>query len=145
MQRFVYLFAVFLGGLAVATEQPPPAAAEGRDLRTYDDGGVYHAPVGVAQPADVQRLRDFVWAHWTQKRRGFVEIIFQDLDSGIAAYLFIEPTNGRWRISWREIYSSALSGSRPRPPVSYPTIVTVERCRRSLVFFDAEDHIVKYL
>jgi len=143
MQRIV--FVIVVGFFAVATGAAtdiPAAAAESRDLRGYDDGGVYR---GFGYISDVRRLREFIWTHWTQKRRGYVEVVFQGTDAGTQAYVFIEPVNGRWGVVWYDIQYSALPGSSPYPPVHYSTMVTLEHCRGSLVFFDAEDHILKFL
>jgi hypothetical protein len=144
MHRVVYVIAVAIAAASAVAEEPiPTALAQGRDLHAYDDGGVYRATGGYI--ADVQRLREFVWSHWTKRQRAYVKVVFQGVDTGTEAYLFIEPMDGHWRIYWDEIFYSALPGSSPLPPVFYPTIVTVERCRGSLIFFDADDRIVKYL
>jgi len=143
MKRVACIFGVtVLWAVAlVAAHDIPPSLAQGRDLSKYDDGGVYRGHESIA---DVQRLREFIWAHWTQKRRGYVEVVSEGIDSGTAAYLFIEPTDEGWGINWDEIYSG-FPGSNVMRPSSTPTIVTVERCRGYLIFFDAYDRIVKYL
>jgi hypothetical protein len=120
----------------------PASLAQGRDLSKYDDGGVYRQ---LAYSHNLQRLREFIWDHWTQKRRGFVEVLFEGVDAGTKAYLFIEPMDGRWRIYWDEVQYSALSNAAPGPPICFPAVVTVERCRGYLIFFDVDDRIVKYL
>src|SRR5437667_11525256 len=97
MKRVASLIVLsFIAGGAAAATDIPAAVLERRDLRGYDDGGVYRASGYIV--AEVQRLRDFIWTHWTQKRRGYVEIVFQDVDTGIKAYVYIEPVNGRWGI-----------------------------------------------
>ena len=136
--------AFFVAASVAAADRIPPEVLQGRDLRSYHDGGVYRTPINKERVTDIERLRKFVWTHWTQKRRGYVEIVFQGTDSGTEAYLFIEPAGGRWRIAWRESYYY-LGSSSPPPPRGYRDIVTVERCRGSLVFFDADNDIVKYL
>lgn len=132
-----------LGATASAATEIPAAAAESRDLSRYEDGGVYRDHSGYIP--DVQRLREFVWIHWKQKRRGYVEVVYAGTDFGTQAYIFIEPVNGRWGVVWYDIQYSALPGSSPYPPLRYPTMVTLEHCRGSLIFFAAGDRILKFL
>ena len=121
----------------------PASVAEERDLRTYDDGGVYRLPGYIE---DRQRLHEFIWNHWTQKRRGYVEVVFQGIDAGTQAYIFIEPSvDKRWGIAWYDIRYSALPGAIPGSPTSSPTIRTVEHCRGYLIFFDENDNLLRYL
>jgi hypothetical protein len=134
---------LLIGSAAVA--QSVAEVAQGRDMRAYDDGGVYRQTLADIYIVDVGRLREFVWSHWKKKQRGFVRVVHSDIDAGSAAYLFIEAVNGKWHIAWRDVHYLAIPGSSPYPPEDRRDIVTVERCRGSLVFFDAHDHIVSYL
>ena len=143
MRRVTYIAAVLAAASTIAAEPLPADFAQGRDLRAYEVGGVYRAMDSYIP--DVQRLRKFVWTHWTQKRRGYVEIVFQGIDAGFHAYLFIEPVNGRWGIVWCDVRYSAVGGPLDFPREYAPTIRGVERCRGSLVFFDEDDNIVKHL
>jgi hypothetical protein len=119
--------------------------AQGRDMRAYDDGGVYYQTLADEYIVDVERLREFVWSHWKKKQRGVVRVVHSDMDAGSTAYIFIEAVNGKWHIAWRDVHYSALPDLRPYPPEDRREIVTVERCRGSLVFFDVQGHIVSYL
>jgi hypothetical protein len=74
-ERFVVVFAAAVS--AVASDRFPEAVAKGRDLRSYEYGGVYRTPVNLRELTDIQRLRQFVLTHWTQKRRGYVEFVFR--------------------------------------------------------------------
>src|SRR5438477_8178501 len=103
--------AILLAASAIAADKIPSEVMQGRDLRSYDDGGVYRTPVNKERVTDTERLRQFVWTHWTQKRRGYVEVVFQGTDSGTEAYLFIEPMDGHWRIAWHDSYYSIISSS----------------------------------
>ena len=138
MLRSLYIIAV----LAIAASA---AITKGRDLRLYAQGGIYRNPVNVDELTGIQRLRQFVWRHWTEKRRGCVEYVFQGTDAGSEHYFFIEPVGDRWRIAWVEQYYSALPDQSPPPPQFHRDIVTVERCRGALIFFDAKDRVVTYL
>jgi hypothetical protein len=130
---------------AVASDRVPEAVAKKRDLRSYEYGGAYRTPVNVRELTDIQRLRQFVLTHWTQKRRGYVEFVFQGTDAGSEHYVFIEPVGDHWRIAWVDQYCFILPGYSPPPPQFHRDVVTVERCRGSLIFFDAKDRVVTYL
>jgi hypothetical protein len=135
------LFALFVG----AAEKGAAAFGQDRDLRAYDNGGEFHTLFNSDEITDVKKLRDFVWKHWTEKRRGYVQVVYRGTDAGSIAYLFIEPNDDRWRIAWRYRHYQALPGTPEYPVVDERDIVTVERCRGSLVFFDDHDQIVRYL
>jgi hypothetical protein len=138
------LAAAFVAGSAIAADEGVASVAQGRDLHIYDDGGVYQTPFNADHITNARKLREFVWTHWTQKRRGYVHIVYRGTDAGTNAYLFIEPHGDRWHIAWRYAHYQALPGAPSYPVVDAPDIVTVERCRGSLVLFDADDQIVRY-
>jgi hypothetical protein len=117
----------------------PAALTQGRDLTKYENGGIYRYPLYV------DRLRNFVWTHWTKKRRAYVEIVYQSTDTADKVWLFVEPEDGHWCIHWDEIYCSWNGGCMEERPDLSNAIVTVERLRGYLIFFDTDDHIVKYL
>jgi len=115
MKRAAWIIAMSLFGAATGTPaapQIPDAVVENRDLRAYEDGGVYR---GFDHIDNVDRLRDFIWTHWTQKRRGYVEVVFQGMDARTQTYLFIEPINDLWGIAWCDIPYSAFLPSAPCP------------------------------
>lgn len=91
---------------------------ETRDLALYDDGGTFVVGYGLGagtylteESPEYQEMkrtneeaRLFIWEHWTQRRRGYIRIVFQDADFSSAAHLFIEPNNqGTWSIAWRAV------------------------------------------
>jgi hypothetical protein len=137
--------AVITVASAFASEPVPAEIVKGRDLSAYEAGGVYRTPVNGEEITGLERLRQFVWSHWSHKRRGYVEFVFQDTDAGRGHYFFIEPAGNRWRIAWVEQSYSILPGYSPPPPQFHRDIVTVERCRGALIFFDAKDRVVTYL
>ena len=69
--------AIFVAASAAAADRIPPEVVQGRDLRSYDDGGVYRTPIGQREVVRVSEARRFVWTHWTQKRRGYVTVVQQ--------------------------------------------------------------------
>jgi hypothetical protein len=85
------------------------AAATARDLTQYDEGGTFDFPLYPTQGAeqkkcdrDNARLREFVWSHWAQARRGHVRLIHHGVEGqSFAADHYIEPDNqGHWSMSW---------------------------------------------
>src|SRR6516162_9300715 len=153
MTRALSLLAtIFVACSAVAADEDVASVAQGRDLRAYDNGGVYQTEINAAQfnedhVTDVQKLREFVWTHWTQKRRGYVHVVYRYIDFGTNTYLFIEPHDGKWRIAWRDFHyrmNPVGPTQEEYQTVDAPEIVTVERCRGSLIFFDADDQIIRY-
>ena len=129
--------------VAAAADHLPKEVAQGRDLHLYDDGGVYRTPINEPEVTQIDSLRRFISSHWSAKRRGYVIVVNRNADSGARSYVFIEPSHGRWHISWRIVDYSAL-------PEEWPTremrdIVTVDRCRKALIFFDAKGRVVTTL
>jgi hypothetical protein len=62
--------------------------AAGRDLKLYDDGGTFSSKISDhgAIPR-ISELRDFLWSHWSRKRRGYVRLEFSDVDGTVRRYL----------------------------------------------------------
>jgi hypothetical protein len=147
MRHAVWIVATLVTASALASDPVPADVARGRDLSAYESGGVYLSSPNSEHlaDADVERLRQFVWSHWTDKRRGYVQFVFRGIDAGNQNYFFIEPVDNRWRISWIEQHYQAIPGYSPPPPEVHREIVTVERCRRALIFFDSKDRVVTYL
>ena len=131
--------------IAAAAEPIPAAIADGRDLRAYDDGGVYRTPVGQREVLDVSNARQFIWTHWTQKRRGYVTVVQQGKDAGADSYIFIEPSPSGWRILWRTRHYQALPHAPLFPAKDLRDIVGVARHGEQLVFRDAQGATVTTL
>jgi hypothetical protein len=77
--------------------------AAGRDLKLYDDGGTFSSKISDhgAIPR-ISELRDFLWSHWSRKRRGYVRLEFSDVDgdSTTISHIFVEPTDsGEWHVA----------------------------------------------
>jgi len=121
----------------------PSEIALRRDLRLYDDGGIYMTPIGEPDVTGAKSLRRFIWSHWSEERRGYVIVVKRDKGSGERCYLFIEPSGGRWHIAWHSVDYSNLP--EEWPPRALRDISGVERCRDALIFFDAKDRVVTTL
>jgi predicted AlkP superfamily pyrophosphatase or phosphodiesterase len=84
-------------------------SAPARDLAHYDKGGIFDFPLYPSSDAqhkkydrDNARLREFVWSHWTQRRRGYVRVIHHGVEGqSFVGDHYIEPDDqGRWTMSW---------------------------------------------
>jgi hypothetical protein len=101
--------------------------ASGRDLKQYGGGGHFDCrkwtrPQGAAQTdCDTPQVRDFIWQHWQDKRRGYIRITFDTVDAVSTAHIFIEPNQqGIWHVAWRWARHSGEI-------TDLPEIVSVER------------------
>jgi hypothetical protein len=90
------------------------AIAQGRDLSLYDDGGHANCRAGMVRfqgesAADfnsencrILKVRDFIWEHWQNKRKGYIRISFDSVDAVSTSHIFVEPDqNGKWHVAWR--------------------------------------------
>src|SRR5438128_1212347 len=76
---------------------------EGRDLKTYADGGEFSSsPMTSGKIVRVDALRQFIWQHWAEKTRGYARLAMSGIDSTQTTHLFIEPDpSGAWRVALR--------------------------------------------
>jgi hypothetical protein len=77
--------------------------------------GYYQAMVArqskSTDPCDQKKLRDFVWHHWSNRRRGFVKTTYAGIDAGVTYLLKIKPVKGHWQLLvWSQQWS-ALPGA----------------------------------
>ena len=112
-------------------ELKTPDIAQGRDLTKYDDGGHHdcrnHSLSDTApRSCDYANARDFILAHWERKRRGYIRLTVDSVDTMSTSHIFIEPAADGWRICWRVAQARANGPSVVR---DLPDIVSVERTR----------------
>ena len=78
------------------------AQGQKRDLSKYDIIGPYRLVAFASGPKTDQpegEIRDFLWTHWREHRRGTVTATRQYVDGMIRATYFVEPdSKGRWLI-----------------------------------------------
>ena len=92
----VVVTCLLLAGLStLAADQP-------RDLSHYDVAGPFNLSFG-QPPAERDRmegrLREFLWTHWRQHRRGTVAATHQYVEGIVRTSYFVEPDKqGRWVI-----------------------------------------------
>lgn len=92
-----------------------------RMISRYDDGGYFKCNLlllGIKTRDESNnicrqdKVRDFIWEHWTTRRPGYVRITYIGVDTATTSHIFIEPDHkGAWAVFWRIVYASALPGS----------------------------------
>jgi hypothetical protein len=85
--------------------QAPPTRliVEHRILTHYADGGEFTGSP-MTQVEHVDRLRKFIWRHWSEKTRGYARLSMSGIDSTTTTYLFVEPDQaGVWRVACRQL------------------------------------------
>jgi hypothetical protein len=89
-------------GCLLLASVPTLAADKPRDLSQYDVAGPYE--IGYGQPTAGYdglegQLREFLWTHWSQHRRGTVVATHQYVEGIVRTSYFVEPDKqGRWVI-----------------------------------------------
>ncbi len=96
------LITVILFVVALATSSQTFAHHQPRDLAQYEVAGPYQIQ-SLSLTPEAERLdgqvRDFLWIHWRQHRRGTVVATHQYVDATIRTSYFVEPDqHGRWLI-----------------------------------------------
>lgn len=75
----------------------------GRDLSLYDEGGYIESCGAIDELAGCLRQRDaarrFIFDHWAEKRRGYIQVGHPCVDCSPVDHIFIEPdSTGKMRI-----------------------------------------------
>jgi hypothetical protein len=111
--------------------------AQGRDLKLYDDGGHFDCrQLALSDTAprncDLPKARDFIWEHWQKKRRGYIRVTVDSVDTMSTSHIFIEPdSHGAWHVAWR-IAQTRANG--PSVVMDLSGFTTVERTGSKLAF-----------
>jgi len=106
-------------------------------MSNYDDGGSFdcsrlflerlRTQGKVKDVCDENKIRDFIWQHWTNSHRSYIRVTYSSVDASGTFHIFIEPDKkGVWSVFWRIVRSSALPGSLPEI-TDVGKIVSVER------------------
>jgi hypothetical protein len=115
--------------------------AQARDMSLYDDGGHFdcrqHSFSDTSpRNCDLPKTRDFIWQHWQQKRRGYIRVTVDSVDTMSTSHIFIEPhDHGRWHVAWRVAQARGWGPSVIRD-LSY--FVTVTRADSKVAFKAAD-------
>lgn len=85
-----------------------------RDMTQYADGGYFDCRGWVSKDAfrgicDEKKIRDFLWQHWTEKKRAYVRVTYDSVDAKSTSHIFVEPNeNGEWSVAWRIVRFHAI-------------------------------------
>jgi hypothetical protein len=105
-------------------------------LSTYENGGHFNCYMRYKDEkddiCDLPRVRDFIWQHWQNKRRGYIRITFGSIDAQSTSHIFIEPNEqGAWHVGWRIV--------RPLGEITdIPDITTVKQRRANKEDFECD-------
>jgi len=87
---------------------------QNRDLTKYEQGGYFDCRSWAPEEDDrgecnEKKIRDFIWLHWTEKKRGYIRVTRNSVDAQSTSHIFIEPNNsGKWRAVWRIVRLHAI-------------------------------------
>jgi hypothetical protein len=99
-----------------------------RDLKLYNDGGHFDCrdlalSDTVPRNCDLPKARDFIWKHWQQKRRGYIRVTFDSVDTMSTSHIFVEPDDhGVWVVVWRVAQARANGPSIIRDFSAFTTV-----------------------
>src|ERR1700730_10105394 len=82
-----------------ATTTPSPTketSTAGRDVSTYAFGGRLGCKTPLIRESrrcqsSLRKVRDFIWSHWGDKKRGYVVVTITSPDAASDVHMFIEP------------------------------------------------------
>lgn len=103
-----------------------------RDMPQYSDGGYFDCRGWVSKNefrgnCDEKKVRDFIWQHWTEKKRGYVRVTYDSVDAKSTSHIFIEPDEkGEWSVAWRMVRFHAIPQLNNQI-IDVAKIITVER------------------
>lgn len=90
--------------------------AQNRNLQDYNQGSHFYCRSRFSgsfgnDPDKLdgeKKVRDFIWQHWIEKKRGYIRISCPGTDVRNTAHYFIEPdANGEWNIVKRYIFQAS--------------------------------------
>lgn len=86
---------------------------QGRDMTQYEQGGHFWCstrPYGNEEDRlhGEKKVRDFIWQHWTEKKRGYIKMTCGQTDTSETTHYFVEPDDkGAWITERRNIFSKS--------------------------------------
>ena len=91
------LWIAFFGGKQACGQQGK------HEVPRYDEGGTFKTTLDVPAAQRIKmsgEIRAFIWEHWSEHRRGKLQIIAQSIEGQVSLQkIFIEPAaNGHWRV-----------------------------------------------
>jgi hypothetical protein len=86
---------------------------QNRDLTQYEQGGLFWGRTRFGgtfgnekdKLEGEKKVRDFIWQHWIEKKRGYIKFNFANTDTSSTTHYFIEPNEkGDWIIVRKTIF-----------------------------------------
>lgn len=82
---------------------------QGRDLSIYDKADTDKCD---NQTCRDKKIREFVWQHWVNKKRGYISSGWQGIDLSVTTHIIIESNKqGEWIISWKVATNHSVLGN----------------------------------
>lgn len=105
---------------------------ESRNLSEYEDGGNFDCrDFGdidkLSIPCDSEKLKEFIWQHWNEKKKGYVRVSGDSVDAGATTHYFIEPNEkNAWIVKIKIVRWSAIIKEK-NPVQTFLPIVSIEK------------------
>lgn len=89
---------------------------QSRNMAYYEQGGHFYCSTRFSgafgnetdKLEGEKKVRDFIWQHLTEKKRGYIRLSCPGTDTGNTTHYFIEPNEkGEWNVIGRNIYQSS--------------------------------------
>lgn len=83
---------------------------QNRDLTHYEQGGYFRGRTNLGKDGldNEKQVRDFIWQHWNEKKRGYIKLSFGGTDTSRTIHYFIEPNEkSDWIVTRKVIYQSS--------------------------------------
>jgi hypothetical protein len=133
----------------VQLQPEPETITQNRNLFDYERGGRVYDCFNTSSiefrrcEASRNKARDFILKHWQDKKRAYIIVEFNGVDSFNDYHLFIEPDQaGQWRIVWRKLMSLSHREFTGNIDVSTALSVTKHQGQTSgsyyLIFYDKD-------
>ena len=91
-----------------------------------------HSPTRVPAAVISRRCAIFIWEHWQKKRRGYIRVTVDSVDTMSTSHIFVEPNDrGPWHVAWRV---AQARGNAPSVVRDLSPFTTVERVDSKLAF-----------
>jgi hypothetical protein len=137
MRRIAFALAQLLIGSAALAQtildhDPTNQEIAGnRDLKLYADGGNFGSTtLGQGAIQNITGLRDFIWSHWKEKKRGYVRLVISGTDNMVTLHIFIEPgRSGASHVRWRGVNRWTEGAASRRIVGDWSDAVVLERAQ----------------
>lgn len=133
-----------------------PNITQERNMNDYDQGGHFYCRTRSSgafgnendKLEGEKKVRDFIWQHLTEKKRGYIQLSCPGTDTGNTTHYFIEPTEkGEWNVIVRHLYSSSDNKTALKDSVSnsFERIESKDNKEWQIVLKSADNEVVQKL